>query len=388
MVEALERLDAAIDELASVSSAGLSPDEVTAFAVGLQRARARLDALVCSSAAAVGSADVAALEGHRSVASVVAAHTGGNPRVVAGDVRTGSWLDDFAVFRDAFGAGGLSRSHVELLRRVDNSRTRHRLVEAQDHLVEAAAACTWREFGQVLRYWVLAFDPDGPAPEDQVAARFCRIGKASEGSVTGSFRLDPVAGQALLSAIEQQEQRLFRADTEAGTMRSAPQRRADALVEVAVRGAARPDGTIPAPLVHLVLSEQVAEALLTGDEAALDAESIDRRCELLDGTPLHPRTAAAVTARAAFRRQVLTGDSITVDLGPRIRVFPPALKQALLVAARGRCAITGCDAPVGWLQADHVHPHARHGPTALWNGQILCDPHNKTKRDTVQDDPP
>ncbi|MDH5521559.1 MAG: HNH endonuclease [Acidimicrobiia bacterium] len=34
------------------------------------------------------------------------------------------------------------------------------------------------------------------------------------------------------------------------------------------------------------------------------------------------------------------------------------------------------------MQADHITPHSRGGPTKLSNGQILCDPHNKKKRDT------
>ena len=68
-----------------------------------------------------------------------------------------------------------------------------------------------------------------------------------------------------------------------------------------------------------------------------------------------------------------------IDLGRAVRGFPPRLRQALLVQARGRCRSPGCDAPLAWLQADHLIPWHRQGATTLANGQILCDPHNKAK---------
>ena len=74
------------------------------------------------------------------------------------------------------------------------------------------------------------------------------------------------------------------------------------------------------------------------------------------------------------------------DLGRRSRGFPARLKQALLVQARGRCRSPGCDAPLAWLQADHLIPWRRDGTTSLRNGQILCDPHNKAKGDRLPED--
>ncbi|MDH3684356.1 MAG: HNH endonuclease, partial [Acidimicrobiia bacterium] len=175
-----------------------------------------------------------------------------------------------------------------------------------------------------------------------------------------------------------------------GMIRTAGQRLADALVNVATRGAARPNGTFPAPLVHLVIGHHVVTQLLamlasdgsSSDEPFdLDPDDVDRRCELIDGTPIHPRVALAAAALGSFRRQVIRGASETLDLGRKVRAFPPALKAALLVAARGRCQVRGCDAPTSRLQADHIKAWNRHGPTALHNGQILCDTHNRTKRD-------
>jgi hypothetical protein len=269
--------------------------------------------------------------------------------------------------------------------------------------------------------------------------------------VQGRFNLDPIAGHAFITALEQQVQRLFRQDTETGSNRTASQRRADALVELVSKGAKRPNGSVPAPLVHIVMSDIVAakhledladqdschphrnggpsEAADSTPEAASNPDDIasgpgnqadtaetdaephtnaetsdrhdrdpddagdqpdpgrhgyddpDQRCELNDGTPIHPHYGLAALTTATLRRLILGAGSESLDLGQPVRTFPQHLKQALLILARGRCQQPGCDAPLAWLQADHLIPWSRGGPTAINNGQILCDPHNKTKRD-------
>jgi len=161
-----------------------------------------------------------------------------------------------------------------------------------------------------------------------------------------------------------------------------------------------------------VLSQQLAETLLNnlpnnedgngdkepepGDHPArrerlpIDAQDIDGRCELGNGTPIHPRWALHTMAAATLRRLVLTTENEATNLSRKIRSFPPHLKLALLAAARGRCQINGCDAPVPWLEADHVHPWNHQGETDIArNGQILCSHHNKAKRDSLpQEQPP
>ena len=103
--------------------------------------------------------------------------------------------------------------------------------------------------------------------------------------------------------------------------------------------------------------------------------------ELVDGTPLHPAAAVAVLASATLRRLVMGAESEILDLGRRVRCFPQHLGEVLLVAGRGQRVVRGCDAPVTWLQADHLVPWARGGPTDVANGRTCCDPHNKADGD-------
>ena len=132
---------------------------------------------------------------------------------------------------------------------------------------------------------------------------------------------------------------------------------------------------------------QVAEDTLARlDEPSFEPlpvawNDIDGRCELIDGTPIHPNYALAVMGVATFRRQIMDAKGRILDVSHNARLFPKWMKNALLIRSRGRCDTLGCDAPFPWLQADHIKPHSRGGPTQLDNGQILCDPDNKHKRD-------
>ncbi len=391
----LDQIDAALDDAAQLAIECCRTEDVSTWAVRLQRIRAKVDALACSAAVAVGRAELPGRDGHRSVATYMSARTTTDVNVFATDVRLGSWLADFPVFSSAFSSGEISGRHVAALRRLDTPRSGSSLAEAQEYLVDAARGCTWQEFNQVVRYWVLGGDPDGAEPVEQHAKRFCRYRKLDDGSVAGAFQLDPLAGHAFVTAIESESQRLFRQENHEPSpsgsspgLTSAAQRRADAFSAVVTRGADRCTSGPPATLVHIVMSKQVAEATLAAVDTPTDQHSIklhptdiDGRCELVDGTPLHPRAAIGALAAATLRRLVMSSESESIDLGRRVRGFPEHLKQALMASARGRCQHPGCDAPITWLEADHVMPWNRAGPTALPNGQMLCGPHNRAKSD-------
>ena len=364
----------------------LGPDELLAWHVGLDQLRSMVAALVCSGLAA---SNVAAVDGRRTLTSTVAASTGRAPRSVRADLGVGRWLIDYPVFAEAFAAGEISDAHVRALRRAENPRTRPHLGPAQEYLSQAARSLPWADFQTVLRYWELGADPDGQEPAEQHRNRSCAHTTNADGTATGRFHLDPLAGAAFTQAMDTIVQRLWRHDQDAGSTRTTAQRRADAFIELITSGSSD-------PLVHIVMSEQVAEDLLHDTATAtegpgagsrepapcrLDPENIDGRCETINGTPLHPHWAAAILTIARFRRLIFGTDNEILEHGRRTRTFPAQLKQALLVRARGRCQEPGCDAPLAWLQADHRIPWARAGPTDAANGQILCAKQNKLKRD-------
>jgi hypothetical protein len=386
----LTQARAAVEEMAGVPVACLAGEELVAWLDGVQALKTAVDAVLCRTLADGDPTQIAATDtGHRSVASFAAARSGANPRLLASDAALGAWLRDLPVIAAAFDGGLITRAHVAAIRQQDNSRTRSYLVEAQDYLVESATTLEWRDFQAVLRYWSLAADPDGEEPADHLDRRSCSYTTRPDGTVTGRFTLDPLSGAALRSAMTQLEQRLWRHDQDTGSLRTTTQRRADALIELVMAGAANLDHPLPDPLVHVVMSQRLMEEVFARSAAdapghqrwAMAFDDIDGRCELLDGTPLHPHAAAAAASIAAFRRLVFSTDGEVLEHGRRTRTFPKPLKQALLVRDRGRCQHRGCDAPVAWLQADHLVPWLRGGPTDLANGQALCSWHNRLKGD-------
>ena len=263
------------------------------------------------------------------------------------------------------------------------------MIAAQETLVEAASGGDFEDFLRAVAYWLHGADPRGARVKEQTEQSGCSYRKHADGSVSGRFLLDPLAGQAFRKAIDAESQRLFRADAEAGAVRSHWQRGGAALLALVVKGSESNSRGTVTPLVNVVLGQELAENLTAQliDPATVpmspDLGDRDRRCELDDGTPLHPRLASVALAVGLLRRVVFDSASRPVDVSVRSRGFPPWMKELLMLQARGRCRAPGCDAPFAWLQADHIVPHSRGGPTRLSNGQILCDPHNKWKRDDM-----
>ena len=389
----LAGLTAAVDEVVDTGLMAMPPVELATWAAALTRQADRLQATAAQALAAAdrsaeGPAAFRAV-GCQDAAQFVARQRHDSKRSVAVLVRRGWWVTGFPVFARAWGDGWLTVRHLDELRGLDNVRTHVQLLEAQEYLVEAAKACDWTDFRRVCAYWLLHADQDGPEPTEKTTKNRVSYRRHADGSVTGSFRLDPLGGQVFTTAVDTETQRLLQAerDEDTGERRSNGQRMAEALVNLAIRGHEHSGAVTVTPLVSIVMSRDVADNTITRlfdptvPAIRLDGQDLDRRCEFVDGTPVDPRLALVAVAVARFQRIVLDPDNHVIEASVASRTFPPWMKHLLLIQARGRCRAPGCDAPFAWLQADHVHPHSRGGPTNLTNGQMLCGPHNNWKRD-------
>ncbi len=391
-LQELNALDSAIGALHQLPLSCVPAVQLADVACRLRVLAGRLESLetrvvAAASEAAEGPGVFKAL-GFRHAIDYVVDGTG----VAASEVRrlnrTGVWLLDFPVFAEAFAEGVLSHRHVDELRGLHKPKVHHQLVESQQMLVDAARDLNFVDFVNVCAYWLNAADPDGDEPVEQAVRSGLSYKKHSDGSVSGRFLFDALAGQAFRNLLDQETQRLFRQDTQHGEQRSQGSRHGTALLNLMTRGSAKGGNSQITPLINIVLGETLAENLVTrmlDDTTEIvepDYHDLERRCELIDGTPIHPKFAMAVMAAAVFRRVVFDEHSHPTEVAVTARNFPGWMRQILLIRARGRCQIPGCDSPFAWLQADHVQPHSKGGPTKLSNGQILCDPHNKWKRDT------
>ncbi len=392
--DALSVLEGCVDAMVHTPFDHHTVGELVDAACRLQKLSARLDSVrarVLADATSAAKEQPAVLHdlGFRTPTQAVAAVTGASAPEIRAVARAGSWLAEFPVFARGLADGVLSLRHIRELKRLDRPRTHDELVLTQDELVAAARDHDFVEFTHRVATWAINHDPDGDDVTSQVEATSCSMTKHSDGSISGRFRLDPLSAAAVGSALENEVQRLFNQQSaDDSTVETADRRRGHALVGLIVGGAQAP-GSATTPLVNLVLGQLLAENLLkrladpTVEPVDIDRGDPDRRCELADGTPIHPHLAMIALAAARFRRIVLGARSRPIDVSYTSRGFPPDIKQLLLILARGRCQIPGCDASYRWLEADHIHPHSKGGATSLANGQVLCSPDNKWKNDHV-----
>ncbi len=389
----LTLIETALDAVLATEPACLSVAELLDRACRLQRVSARLDAARAATLAAADTASeapgVLRELGFRTASQVVAAETGAPAREIHSTARTGQWLDQFPLFAQAAAEGVLTLRHLRELKSLDKPDRRVALVASQHELVAAARDHDFVEFTNRVTVWLINHTTSDEVTE-QVKKTSCTWNTNTDGSIDGRFHLDPLSAVAVGTALGDEMQRLFRQQSEGDSKADSPnRRRGQALVGLVVGGAEAPGSATTTPLVNLVIGQKILENLLErfvdSDTplVAIDRDDPDYRCERIDGTPIHPDLAFVATAVSEFERIVLDEKSRVIDMSVKARGFPPWMKRALLIEARARCRIRGCDALYHWLQVDHVEPHSKGGPTSLANGQILCDPDNKWKRDLV-----
>ncbi len=384
----LTLMEIAVDAMVATDPACLPVAELLDRACRLQRLSARLDAVRAATLAAADTASeapgVLRKLGFRNASQVVAAETGAPAREIHATARTGHWLDQFPIFAAAAAAGVLTLRHLRELKSLDTPQRRDALLASQDELVAAARDHDFVEFTNRLTVWLINHTTSDEVQE-QVKKTSCTWNTNTDGSINGRFHLDPLSAAAVGTAPGDEMQRLFRHQSEGDNKADTPNcRRGQALVGLVVGGAEAPGSATTTPLVNLVIGQKILENFL---ERYLDPDTV--------WPCFASPTRVCLTANSPTRRWIrrclpqansgLPGNARpNIDMSVKARGFPDWMKRALLIEARGRCRTRGCDSPYHWLQVDHVHPHSKGGPTSLANGQILCDPDNKWKRDHVQ----
>jgi hypothetical protein len=148
--------------------------------------------------------------------------------------------------------------------------------------------------------------------------------------------------------------------------RSAPQRRADALVEIC-----------RAVLGTDLLSTAGGEPIQLVVTTRLDPLTRQLGVGTLDtGVRLSPGVLRRLACDATVLPAILGGDSQVLDLGRQRRLFSGAVRRAL-VLRDGGCAFPACDRPPTWCQGHHMISWLDHGKTELDNGVLLCGHHHR-----------
>jgi hypothetical protein len=244
-------------------------------------------------------------------------------------------------------------------------------------LVHQAMNLSFADFVRCIDYWMLHADPDG-ADESDMERRDRRrvsLDTTVSGMRSGSILLDPISGEVVGTELERIEERLFEADwaeakerlgrdPRVGELaRSGGQRRADALVEMAIRSASLvPGGKTPQPLFQVLLGNDAFSHLL----------------QLASGQVLPPSALLPWLASADLERYLFEGGSERVISVSYRRSFTGALRDLIKVRDR-LCYHDTCDEPAHRCQVDHIEPWSSGGITSQENGRLACGFHNRLR---------
>jgi Domain of unknown function (DUF222) len=219
------------------------------------------------------------------------------------------------------------------------------------------------------RHILAHLDQDGPPPREEPepapAAGELRLRERRDGRLGLEGFLEPEQGAAFRSLIEQLATPRPAAEG-IPDARTAPQRHADALLEVC--GLARVAQTCPTtggepPHLSVTLDW---EALRT----SLGTATLDY------GSHLSASQARRWACDAKIIPVVLGGESEPLDVGRAMRTVPLGIRRALVARDRG-CAFPGCDRPPGLCQAHHCRHWADGGDTSVENCVLLCETHHR-----------
>lgn len=359
-------LDSAIEELRTVDARSVSHGELTTLLRELSTSMNRLAAVRSGWVRELDRRKAYQADGHSSPAGWIAEQTGEDRGRASQRVRTAKRLVDAWRTKAAFDEGGIGERHaaaitraVEEARRGGASDAECAALEAE--LVELAGRVGPSEVARHARRRRIASDHDEAAERAraQHAARYFDLRERDDGMVAASGLLTADDAEHVRTALDAQ-MRPEPGDLPAEERRSAGQRRADALVELARRGLdadVLPDKAGRRPHVSVIV-----------DLATL-VEQAGEAGELEWGGPISAATARRLACEAEITRVVVDADSVPLDLGRTMRTPTKGLRAA--VVARDR-ACRRCGAPAAWCEPHHIRHWAQGGPTALPNLVLVC----------------
>ncbi len=191
-----------------------------------------------------------------------------------------------------------------------------------------------------------------------------------DGMWAGRFRYAPEIGGQLKAVLDKEVQRIFRAHKAGTDHESHDAYAADAVAAFVLD---RPDEAPTAPRA----ASNATLHIVVGHETLRSGELVSGEvCEIPGVGPVDVNWVREQLGSAFLTAVIKKGkDILTVaHLG---RHVPAEVMTALLVSGR-ECDAEGCNHR-GYLERDHVHDHAKGGPTSYQNLCWLCYRHHRLK---------
>jgi hypothetical protein len=387
VVAAVAELADLVDRLADVDASCLPDSVALEQVVELRRQIDRLEAVWSARVAAVHRSGAAGVAGFAGTAAFLrhACRVSPGPARARVDVALqGAERPEVAA---CFADGVISYPHAKAITEALAPLPEALRGDAEPVLLEAARHFDPARVHQVARRLRHIIDPDGQAGVDERHRedRWVElpIGFRGVGMLRGA--LDPESAATVRAAIEALA-------TPAGPTdeRSAAQRRADALVEMARRtldsgnlgeaGGERPHITITVPLASLTGASRVP-ADLEPASGPLGPQTLRRlACDAILTRIItsEPREQVKQPLPRGYLDALpppLRGPSQVLDVGRSARTANAAIRKALAARDKG-CVMPGCDRPPPRCEAHHVVHWADGGATAMSNMALLCAFHH------------
>ncbi|MGH8906479.1 MAG: DUF222 domain-containing protein [Egibacteraceae bacterium] len=363
---AVDALTPPPDTLAAVAWDTLDGDTLSRCVVDLSRHRDRLDGLCTLAIAAHDRTQAWKADGCRSEKQWLAARCRTSIGEAAGRAETARRLARLPETAWALADGTITPAHARVAAKAVRDLPSE-AVEGLDRLVAEQGAHTDAEqLRAALSDYAHRVAPEilEARQERAWATRRLNVTRTGDDGALLEAKLDKVGAETVLTALAP-----LAAPHGEDDARTAEQRRADALVELARRslnhgdlpdaGGVRPHMTVIVDLPTLLGQPGAAAARLD-------------RLGAISG-----ETARRLACDAAVSRVIVNGPSQILDAGRATRTVTPAQRRALVVRDGG---CVGCRAPAAWCEAHRPRqppPPARPkrangGPTDLTNLTLLC----------------
>jgi hypothetical protein len=332
---------------------------------------------------------------HRSAATAMRHHGRMHGGEAAGLVALARALRTMPGTTAALADGAITVNHA---RRLAKAAARPEFAgDGEAFLVGKAGCLSFKDFARAVTHWENVVDEarrgdDDPEPPDpRETKRRLHVSKTLDDMGRLDGWLDPIGHATFHEALRRIEAEFFDADWQQAKKkfgdavtidrlwRTPAQRRADALVEMAIRASTSPaDGRRPLPLVIIHTDVDTFEHALARVLGAEPPERLgtERLCELDDGTVISPTQMIEQALLGHVRRLVYEAPGVILDYGRTRRLFTGALRQAICARDR-QCAHDGCEIPARHCEIDHIQPWDNGGVTSHRNGKARCSFHHR-----------
>ena len=350
---------------------GLSDGELLEHVKGLVAEQNRIAARLTRAVRLAENRQSAEYDGLKSMRSWLRRHTRISDRAAQRLIDTGRALESLPVAEAAFAAGAIGAEQVAAIapvvsaKRLEQAAALNVDVSAiEAELVGIAVQLSVERLRAAVHFYTERLDPDGIEP-DPTEGRQLTMSRLLDGTWRGTFELDPVGGEKVATAIEA----ISAASRCAGDLRTAAQRRGDALVQLADLYLA--SGQLPKLRTvkpHVIVT-------IAGDDLLNPATNPGAARTGMDGR-ISAATARWLACDARISRMLVTADGLPLDVGREERVVPPHIRRAVVERDRS-CVFTGCEAPPWFCDVHHLEEWlADHGDTSLDNSGLLCERHH------------